>query len=117
MGFRMRKSLKLAPGVRLNVSKTGIGMSAGVHGARYAVHSSGRRTTMIGNPIFGVGYVHQTGGGRRRTSSRSASAHAPPQPTPRKPGLFAPSGEKALYRAIKNQDVQAIEQVGDEHAD
>jgi Protein of unknown function (DUF4236) len=30
MGFRMRKSIKLAPGVRLNVSKRGVGMSAGV---------------------------------------------------------------------------------------
>jgi len=44
MGFRMRKSIKIAPAVRLNVSKTGVGASAGIGGTRYSVHSSGRRT-------------------------------------------------------------------------
>jgi len=43
MGFRMRKSISLAPGVRLNVSKRGVGMSVGAGGVRYSAHSSGRR--------------------------------------------------------------------------
>ena len=44
MGFRMRKSIKVAPGVRVNVSKRGVGASVGGKGGRYSVHSSGRRT-------------------------------------------------------------------------
>ncbi|MBW3634473.1 MAG: DUF4236 domain-containing protein [Chloroflexi bacterium] len=34
MGFRARKSFKIAPGVRLNVSKSGVGASVGTRGAR-----------------------------------------------------------------------------------
>ena len=36
MGLFFRKSKKIAPGVRLNVSKRGLGLSAGVPGAREA---------------------------------------------------------------------------------
>ena len=49
MGFRMRKSFKVAPGVRLNVSKSGFGASVGGKGGRYSVHSSGRRTVSAGS--------------------------------------------------------------------
>ena len=45
MGMRFRRSIKLGPGVRFNLSKTGVGISAGLKGARYSVHSSGRKTT------------------------------------------------------------------------
>ncbi len=41
MGFRMRKSIQVVPGVRLNLSKTGFGASFGVGPGRYTVHSSG----------------------------------------------------------------------------
>lgn len=44
MGFRIRKSFKIAPGIKLNLSKKGLGMSAGVKGLR--VNSNGR--TSIG---------------------------------------------------------------------
>ena len=44
MGMRFRRSIKLGPGVRFNLSKTGIGISAGLKGARYSAHSSGRQT-------------------------------------------------------------------------
>jgi len=45
VGFYLRKSFKMGP-VRMNLSKSGIGMSAGVKGARIGVSGSGR------------GYVH-----------------------------------------------------------
>lgn len=32
MGLRFRKSVKIAPGVRLNISKKSVGISAGVKG-------------------------------------------------------------------------------------
>ena len=48
MGFRMRKSIKVAPGVRLSVSKTGVGGSVGGEGralfgalVRPAYHDTG----------------------------------------------------------------------------
>jgi Protein of unknown function (DUF4236) len=114
-GFRMRKSIKLAPGVRLNVSKRGVGASLGGRGARYSVHSSGRRTTSLGSGILpGVYYQSSKSGGSRK-STPQPQASAPT--SPKKPGLFAPKGEKQLYKAVKAQDVQAMKRVGDEHPD
>lgn len=34
MGFKFRKSIKVAPGVKVNLSRKGVGVSAGVKGAR-----------------------------------------------------------------------------------
>jgi tetratricopeptide (TPR) repeat protein len=115
MGFRMRKSMKIAPGVRLSVSKSGVGASAGGRGGRYSVHSSGRRTTTLGSGVVpGVYYQTSSGGGRSQSrSSRSlARAEQVAPPSQKKPGLFAPKGEKELYKAIKAQDVKAIKSVG-----
>ncbi|MDA1636510.1 DUF2614 family zinc ribbon-containing protein [Bacillus cereus] len=60
MGFIFRKSIKVAPGVRLNVSKRGIGVSAGVKGARISTGPSGTRvTTSI--PGTGISYEQRIG--------------------------------------------------------
>lgn len=101
MAFRARKSVKLGPGARLNLSKTGIGASVGPRGARYSVHSSGRRTTSVGVPGSGVGYVKTRGGGasRKASAGRTAPAAAAPGTIP-KPGLFAPAYEKAFAKGV-----------------
>ncbi|HFJ9453604.1 TPA: DUF4236 domain-containing protein [Bacillus tropicus] len=58
MGFRFRKSKKIAPGIRLNASKKGIGISIGVKGARVSFGPSGTRvTTSI--PGTGISYQKQ----------------------------------------------------------
>jgi Protein of unknown function (DUF4236) len=41
MGFFFRKSVKIAPGIRLNVSKRGLGLSGGVRGARVSANTKG----------------------------------------------------------------------------
>ncbi|MFA5787957.1 MAG: DUF4236 domain-containing protein [Actinomycetota bacterium] len=110
MGFRIRKSFKITKGVRLNISKTGLGMSFGVPGARYAVRSTGSRTVMIGNPIFGVGYMKTTGG---ESPSSRPSGPRPAAVLPH-PGLLAPKADKALFKAVQANDPAAIEQVGNE---
>jgi tetratricopeptide (TPR) repeat protein len=119
MAFRMRKSIKVAPGVRLNVSKSGVGASVGGKGARYSAHSSGRRSTTLGSGVVpGVYYQKSSGGGSSRTrGSRSEAAQQVAPPSSKKPGLFAPKGEKELYKAIKAQDVKAIKSVGVYHKD
>jgi tetratricopeptide (TPR) repeat protein len=114
MSFRMRRSIKIAPGVRLNVSKSGVGASVGGRGGRYSVHSSGRRTVSAGGGVVpGVYYQKSVSGG----GSQPGPASQPAAPSPKKPGLFAPKGEKQLYKAIEAQDVPAIRRVGDEHED
>jgi uncharacterized protein YqjF (DUF2071 family) len=42
MAFYIRKSLSLGP-IRLNFSKSGVGISAGVRGARVGINSRGKR--------------------------------------------------------------------------
>jgi hypothetical protein len=77
MGFRMRKSMKIAPGVRLSVSKSGVGASVGGMGGRYSVHSSGRRTTTVGSGIVpGVYYQSSKSGGSHQVHRAPLSSAA-----------------------------------------
>jgi hypothetical protein len=46
MGFNYRKSIKLGKGFKVNISKRGIGISAGVKGYRVSVGSKGIRKTV-----------------------------------------------------------------------
>lgn len=57
MGLRFRKTISLFPGVRLNLSKSGVGVSAGVPGIRGSINTSGRATGTLGIPGTGVSYV------------------------------------------------------------
>lgn len=116
MPFKFRKSIKIAPGVRMSVSKSGVGASIGGKGLRYSVHSSGRRTVSAGIPGTGVGYSKSVGGGRSPARS-SVAAQPPPAPKPVKPGFFAPKGEKQLYRAIANNDRASLEEVGSKYGE
>lgn len=75
MGFRFRKSVKIAPGVRLNIGKKSVGISAGVKGARVSVNSSGRKTTTVGLPGTGLSYSKSEKIGGRKTTTRSASSN------------------------------------------
>jgi tetratricopeptide (TPR) repeat protein len=103
MGFRLYKSVNLGGGMRLNLSKTGVGVSAGVPGLRYSVHSSGRRTSSVGIPGSGISYRSQRGGGSPRASTRTGRTQVLPAPavvTVPKASLFAPKDEKAFVRGI-----------------
>jgi tetratricopeptide (TPR) repeat protein len=98
VALRARKSIRIAKGVRLNLSKSGVGMSVGSEGMRYSVHSSGRRTASASLPGTGVGYQKSwkagSGGGAMGQAGPSL-ARAP------KPGLFAPAYEKAFHKAVQ----------------
>ena len=53
MGFRFRRSLRIAPGLRLNFSRSGISTSLGGRGATYTIGPRGTRTT-VGLPGTGL---------------------------------------------------------------
>ncbi len=65
MGLRFRKSIKILPGVKLNLGKKSAGVSAGTTGARYSVNSSGRKTSTVGIPGTGLSYSKSSGGGKK----------------------------------------------------
>lgn len=55
MGFRFRKTIKLFPGVRLNLSKSGVSTSIGKSG--FTVNLKGEKTTTtVGIPGTGLSY-------------------------------------------------------------
>lgn len=54
MATRFRKSINLGGGVKLNLNKKSVGVSAGVKGARVSVNSDGRKTATAGIPGTGL---------------------------------------------------------------
>ncbi|WP_296045184.1 DUF4236 domain-containing protein [uncultured Gemmiger sp.] len=70
MGFRFRKSIKIAPGVRLNLNSKSTSLSFGGKGARYTVSSTGRKTATVGIPGTGISYSETTGGHRASGTGR-----------------------------------------------
>jgi len=53
-------------GVRLNISKSGIGFSAGIPGARFTKTATGRNRSTYSIPGTGFSYVKESGGKRKR---------------------------------------------------
>jgi hypothetical protein len=60
-GLRFRKSIGVLPGVKLNISKTGVSTSLGGHGATVNVGSRSRTAT-FGIPGTGLSYRMPLGG-------------------------------------------------------
>jgi tetratricopeptide (TPR) repeat protein len=114
--MRYRKSVRLAPGIRMTFSKSGISYSAGTKGLRVTKTASGRVTSTIRVPGTGLSHTATLGTSTPARASRPRPRSAP-APAPAKPGIFAPKGEKALYRAIQAQDFSAIQRVMDEYVD
>jgi tetratricopeptide (TPR) repeat protein len=99
VAFRARKSIKLGPGVRLNVSHRGASVRIGGRGGGVSLHSSGRKTVSAGIPGSGLGYSKSYAGGRGR-SRRTAPVPVAP-PSPRKPGMLASAYEKTFYKGCQ----------------
>lgn len=56
MTFRFKKSFKIAPGVKLNIGKSGIGVSTGIRGARIGINKKGAYTS-VGVPGTGISSI------------------------------------------------------------
>lgn len=81
MGFRFRKSVRLFPGVRLNLGKSGMSVSVGGPGA--IVNFGPRHTALtLGIPGTGLSYRHQfpkqTAVPARQPTAQAAFPPAPP---------------------------------------
>lgn len=68
MGLRFRKSFKAGP-FRVNISKKGVGWSAGVKGARYTKRTDGRTQKTLSIP--GTGISHVTTSSSKKTKGNS----------------------------------------------
>lgn len=112
MGFRARKSFKLAPGVRMTVTPRGVSYSAGVKGARVTRQANGRVTRTLSAPGTGISHTKTIRGASSSSRSRAA-APAAPAVSAATPGLLSPKWEKALHKAlIGKPDPSALEKIG-----
>jgi len=71
MSFRFWRRVKIAPGVTLNLSKSGGSLSFGPRGAKFTVGSRGKRAT-VGIPGTGLFYTTTGGSGGRKNASSAA---------------------------------------------
>lgn len=75
MGIRFRKSIKLGGGTKLNLSKSGVGISTGVKGFRVSKNTSGRSRVTSSLPGTGLSYVNEFGSSGSSGNSQSAPTH------------------------------------------
>jgi len=71
MAIRFRKSVKIAPGIRLTAGKKGLGVGIGPRGAGVHFGPNGTRVR-ASIPGTGISYSERVGGTRRRQPSRTS---------------------------------------------
>jgi len=74
MGFRFRKSFRIFPGIRINLSKTGIGASLGFRGFRLTKRADGKVQRTISLPGTGISFVDTLG---KNEKSKGTSSSRP----------------------------------------
>ena len=119
MGLRFRQSFTLFPGVRLNLSKSGMSASFGVPGATVNVGPRGARGTG-GGPGSGLSYSTVLPPAGRGAPAAAPTYWQPPQGFAPQPGQLAPepSGVPAPYlrapgmRAIGSAAVESLTSAG-----
>lgn len=62
MGFRLRKSINLGGGFRINISKSGVGYSWGIPGYRITKTAKGKTRRTYSIPGSGISYVSESSG-------------------------------------------------------
>jgi hypothetical protein len=76
MGFRFRRSIRLLPGVRINIGKRGVSTSIGVRGAHVTLgHGQVRET--VGLPGTGLSYTHFDGARHAAVKAPGAADETP----------------------------------------
>ena len=106
---RYRKSIRLGGGVRLNLSKSGLGLSAGIPGFRVSTNTSGRTTRTLSVPGTGISSVSTLGPGRRSSGGRSRSGDGALHSVPAsqgasllpKPGWLSGGADKRYYEGVQ----------------
>lgn len=80
MSFRFRKSIKIAPGVKINLNKKSVGLTVGGKGAKYTINSSGRRTATVGLPGTGLSYSAVSNNSSKKQNNSSKKHYSSPTP-------------------------------------
>ena len=81
MGLRFRKSIKIAPGVKINLNKKSTSVTFGGKGVHYTASSTGKKTASVGIPGTGISYTKTTG----QSSKQKKTSEGGSQPMPTAP--------------------------------
>ncbi len=100
MGLCFRKSITIAPGVKINLSKSGPSISFGKNGLRETISATGKSTTSVGIPGTGVYYKKSYDLKKLGKSGDKAKSAGKAQ--------TKASEEKAAAAAAKEQEKQAL---------
>jgi hypothetical protein len=84
MGWSFRRSVRIAPGVRLNFGKRGMSTSVGPRGLRMTFRSDGSKRTTVRIPGTGLSYSEEA---RPELPPSGAENSASPNDAGRGPGL------------------------------
>lgn len=85
MGFRFRKSIKIAPGVKLNLGKKSTGISVGNKFGGVSINTKTGVTTRVSAPGTGMSYTSRIGGKHKRKNASSSVAERAHIQKPYKP--------------------------------
>lgn len=77
MAFRFQKRIKIAPGLRLNISHKSVGLTGGVPGASVSAGKKGVHSN-VGIPGTGLSHRHRLDGGKTRTREPADQAQYRP---------------------------------------
>lgn len=123
MGFRMRRSFSVIPGVRVSLSGKSVGLTVGGRFARTTVNSRTGTHSSFSFPGTGLSYTtaahHPAAKPAARAPRVTAPRPAPPRPqpvaAPVRPGLLAPRGEKELFEALEEGRFGDLEGIAGRH--
>lgn len=101
MGLRFHKSISIFKGVKLNVSKSGVGVSVGTKGLHYSINSQGKNTATVGLPGTGLSYSKSFTLGKKKKKSTSDATKKKEELKKQKEQLAA---EKAEQKAAEQQE-------------
>lgn len=73
MGLRFRKSIKIAPGLKVNLNKNSISTTVGTKGIHYTANSKGTKTVSAGIPGTGLSYTAKSGKERKAKRRRGTT--------------------------------------------
>lgn len=112
MGFRFHKSIGLGKFLRLNISKSGIGFSAGIPGLRLSTGPRGAYFS-AGLPGTGLSYrkkLSSTPKAERPAASTKTKTEIEPPPDTPSPGFFAPRAEKELAKGLEAYETDQMDE-------
>ena len=76
MRVRFRRSIRVVPGVKINLNKKSAGVTIGRRGMHYTVNTKGQQTTSVGLPGTGLSVQHTSKPKRSRTSPALTTANS-----------------------------------------